>query len=73
MQYPEVPLGLAEAGSEAYTLSITRGGARLEAFSVWGALSGMWTLTQLVTPFESLPSGTVVFYLPLITIDDWPR
>jgi hypothetical protein len=81
IEYFDVPLDLAQPGSEAYSLNILTGQdqnkkefvlAELTAFSVWGALHGLWTFTQLVSPFET-SEGATAFIAPTITIDDWPR
>ena len=52
---------------ESYSLSVTAGGATLQANTVVGALRGMETLLQLV---QADHSG---YFLPSVTIEDAPR
>lgn len=52
---------------EAYSLSVTPTGARIEAATVVGAMHGLETLVQLVQP-----SGRD-YVLPLVSIHDSPR
>ncbi len=52
---------------EAYSLSVTPTGARIEAATVVGAMHGLETLVQLVQP-----SGSD-YVLPLVSIHDSPR
>lgn len=52
---------------ESYTLAITDSAARLEAATVVGAIRGLETLLQLVTP------DSTGFSLPAVSIADRPR
>ena len=52
---------------ESYSLTVTSGGAKLQANTVVGALRGMETFLQLVQP------GRSGYFLPTVNIDDTPR
>ncbi len=53
---------------ESYTLTVTRGGAVLDAGEPWGVLRGIETFLQLVAPGQSDD-----FVVPAVVIKDAPR
>ncbi len=53
---------------ESYTLTVTLGGAALQAPEPWGVLRGLETFLQLVVPGASTP-----FRAPAVVIKDRPR
>eukprot|EP01043_Picozoa_sp_COSAG02_P071686 COSAG02_NODE_13203_length_1427_cov_1.019578_3_plen_99_part_00 len=63
-----VPLALGSDMNESYTLDAGGSGCKLSARTVWGALRGMETFSQLVSPS---PSGG--YELTPVSINDTPR
>jgi hexosaminidase len=53
---------------ESYTLTVTPGGATLQAAEPWGVLRGLETFLQLVGPGSSM-----AFRVPAVVIQDRPR
>jgi hexosaminidase len=53
---------------ESYTLTVTPEGATLQAAEPWGALRGMETFLQLVTP-----GSATAFRVPAVVVEDRPR
>jgi len=53
---------------ESYTLTVTPGGATLQAAEPWGVLRGLETFLQLV-----VPGSATAFRVPAVVIGDRPR